>query len=316
MAPKNDSASQLTTYLKELGEDYRESLSKVLDSTTISLEIRSLKALREVMKYEGFDPKIIMKKMLEAHTLTHQNILADADSKWSMTIEVETEGVKTVVDMSNDMEFHVDVQHLCLIFISRGAAYDKIFKKSGKPMQELMSILKEKYGITTIRRQPGTQLDANVITLPRIAATFPTVTVELFHQGLGRTLVEPSEIVGRNVEWPRAFLSPMVASMIPHVDHSPKAQLLAIAVAIDDLLHQTDTKTKLKALFQYMMASYQSTAINPGLKISRCKKWGILQPDQNITFADSIVDCREDCKSMIRRRRAEDPDLERILSLV
>jgi len=57
-------------------------------------------------------------------------------------------------------------------------------------------MMKTKYNINTVKRKPGSQLDAKTITIPRITASFPSITVGLYMKGFGRNIFDPSEIFG------------------------------------------------------------------------------------------------------------------------
>lgn len=82
-------------------------------------------------------------------------------------------------------------------------------------MKKILDMLKIKYTISTLVRRAGQSIDSTTITVPRIAATFPTITVGLFHRELGRMLVDPTLMFGEDHEMPRAFFSLMVSSVIP-----------------------------------------------------------------------------------------------------
>lgn len=97
------------------------------------------------------------------------------------------------------------------MFITRGSAYDKIMRKSSEVMKrcyEKVQIMKAKYNTT--KRAAGLTLDFKTITIPRIADSFPYLTVGLFNKGFGRTIFDPNTIFP-DVEFPRATLSLMVS---------------------------------------------------------------------------------------------------------
>lgn len=182
----------------------------------------------------------------------------------------------------------------------------------------MIGMMKDKYGLITTKRARGKPFGAQVITLPRIAAAFPVVTVTVFGINCGRALVDEVDVVGRAVGWPLYFMAPMIASVIPHVGKGPLAQLLAIAVAIDDLLHKTDAKTGLSALYKYLNVSYMSKVVDAKTKMKKCEEWGIVRRigEQECEFVPVIRDSREACIRRIRERRADDKDLDKILSLL
>jgi len=64
------------------------------------------------------------------------------------------------------------------------------------------------------RKRPRSQLDAKTITIPRIATSFPSITVELYMRGFDRNIFDPSEIFGE-LTLPKALMAPMIASCLP-----------------------------------------------------------------------------------------------------
>lgn len=137
------------------------------------------------------------------------------------------------------------------MFITRRTAFEKILRKSNDVMKNIMNMYRQKYNINVTKRAPGSQLDSKTITIPRIAACFPAITVGLFHHGIGRSIIDP-EVLFPGLE-PRALFSTMIGSMIPVRDNAPLAVLLSIAVRNDDILHQIDRKTGLSALYTCLL---------------------------------------------------------------
>jgi len=75
-------------------------------------------------------------------------------------------------------------------------------------MNQCMGMMKTKYNINTMRRKPGSQLDAKTITILRIAASFPSITVRLYMRDFSRN-IDPSEIFGK-LTLPKALMTPMI----------------------------------------------------------------------------------------------------------
>ena len=203
---------------------------------------------------------------------------------------------------TNNLAFFEDVGILCSFFLRGG--FQKIMK-SNSVMGRVVWVLRNKYNILSTPKPGYPPLRADAITLPRIAAAFPAVTVAAFHQGVGKVLVQPSQIVGRDVEWPRAFMCCMMASMVPEIINKPVAQLLAVAVA-------NRRNTKLIHLLRDLKASLQSTVIPNEVKLSGYRKWGLMVEEVE-EFIPAIKDSAMDCKKYIRAQRPDDPDLESVL---
>lgn len=101
-----------------------------------------------------------------------------------------------VFNISNDDAFRDDMQFICIMFIMRGTAFEKILRKSNDIMKNIMNLYRQKYKINVTKRAPGSQLDSKTIT-KRIAACFPAITVGLFHHGIGRSIVDPEVLFPR-----------------------------------------------------------------------------------------------------------------------
>lgn len=302
----------LQRYTEELGTAVQESLRLLLDDRVIEQERRILEQMRDLIRYEGFDPIVTARNLAALHAKQRLLVEADKDNLWEMKFKMGSPGAEEEITVTNDMEFSSDIRYLCLLFVSRGAAYKKILLKSSDVAKGFLTMLQEKYTISQDRRKPGTAIDSTTITIARVAAAFPTVTMDLYHAGLGRLLVSTSDVTGQSgFEWPKAFLTPMVASMIPR-SVNVKVQLLALAVANDDLLHQGGSKTKLSSLTQYMKASLNSTMIPESVKKARCIKWGILE--QNGSLTPSIAKVKEECLQQIKKKRPDDIDLDKVLN--
>lgn len=301
--------SQLSSIITELSlsDGEAKKVFSTLDLELLSKDIPFIKALAEVARYEGFNPRQIVHKLLLKHGETERRIATDPTELESCSFEVEiVEGGNKVVKaitFTNNMKFNEDMQMICLMFITRGAVVEKIEKKSNESMKKIMRILKVKYDINTNKRKPGTALDSEVITIPRISGSFPNITVGLFNMGFGRCIVEPTTLFPE-VVLPRAIMSPMVASIMPQSPNAPLAVLLAIAVRIDDMLHQTDAKTNLTNLHTYMMASFNSTATTELVKMKACQHWGLgTKINGNFVYAEVIVSCKPRAKEIIRSSR-------------
>lgn len=190
---KVDLASQLTAMMSEQGISDEEvgQMMHAINLETLAEDLPFAKALVEVTKYEGFNPRVMAAILLASHKSYREKV-----RNRSLPAEVIEETLKMPQGdfnfrFSNDEEFKSDMQFIDIVFLTRGAMFDKIKGKSGESMKRLMDMMKAKYNINTRKRKPGTILDSKTVTIPRIAASFPQVTVGLFHKDLGRCLVDP-----------------------------------------------------------------------------------------------------------------------------
>nr|DBA44331.1 TPA_asm: nucleocapsid [Cotesiavirus chinense] len=191
-----------------------------------------------------------------------------------------------------------DMYFLISTFLIRGSSIDKISKKSTEAMVQILDHLTAKYMIAKQKRKAGSALDPKIVTLPRICATFPTLTVDIFVQCQTiRYLVEPTSVFpGLTMkDYPRALWSPMIASVIPN-KKVPVYILYSLALATDNLLHdKREERTNPLKLADYLLASCKSTATTESNKREKCIAWNILKPDGDLAvpirrLEDSITD--------------------------
>lgn len=224
---------------------------------------------------------------------------------------------------TNDEEFKTDMQFIDIVFLTRGAVFDKIKGKNGESMKRLMDLMKAKYNINTRKRKPGTTLDSKTVTIPRIAASFPQVTVGctcftgVRKMSSGPICSIPSRRGRSSASAKGPIFSPMMPSLLPLSEDAPLAVMLAISVKVDDLLHQADQKTSLSTLYQYLMTSYNSTAQTELIKQYACSSWGIgVRTNGGFTYSEPIKNLRARAKLVITQSRGNDPQLLPILEQV
>lgn len=304
---------QLVEVISELQLDESEAKSyfNTLDVKIIGSEKQRLDLLREVMQYEGFSPRQMIGMLLRSHRQTAEDI--ESDPSALECVEGVMKGPRgelmNLRYTCNEL-FHQDIQFICLMFINRGASFDKIRLRSKELMVSVMDLLKQKYNINTAKRKPGATLDSKTITVPRIAACFPTVTVGLFHAGHGRAIFDATSVFGES-HIPRALLSPMMASCVPRALREFRIVLLAISVATDTVLHSENQRTKLRQLLQFMDASFNSTAVTEVCKFKICKFWGVLKADGRP--GDYLPEARRKAVEYVRKARVGDSDVESII---
>lgn len=313
-------ASLLTSFLAEMRASQAdiEVVLDVINTDSLERDLEIMLAIVEIAKYEGFNPREIMMSLLRLYNANKEKLIERPDRLEVFTAQYTTEQGEREFRFTSGESFTKDMEFLCVMFITRGAAFDKILKKSSKTMAKVMSMLKVKYNINTTKRNPGDTLDAKTITVPRIAASFPNLTIGAFFHGYGRCVFEIHNFFpGKSP--PRVIFAPMLASALIKNDDAPLAALLAIAVKTDDVLHQTDAKTSLTRLKTYLDASYNSTALTPEIREHYCFHWGLVKDEEEEgvpKYISTITELRSEAKAMIRKMRPGDPDLESILNAV
>lgn len=308
-----DYVGQLASMITELGltDSQAKLYFSTLDHTSLDAERPHLEAMSLLCKYQGFSPRDMIQSLLTCWESKHSQMTAEEKVIFEYSVTIN--GEERVFTFSSDEKFNRDIEFICVMFITRGTAFAKISTKSLPTMVEIFNMLKAKYNVNTTKRTPGKPLDSKIITIPRIAACFPNITVDAFNSGFGRSIVDPT-VLFPDVTLPRAIFSPMMPSMVSTTSNFPISILLAISVRVDDLLHQIDTKTSLTNLHQYLMASYNATAVTESVKIKYCQRWKIVGPDGK-TYPDIIAQSIR-AKVLIRQSRPNDSGLEQILSLI
>ncbi|KAL0107442.1 hypothetical protein PUN28_015780 [Cardiocondyla obscurior] len=257
-----------------------QSYFETLKTETLEASLAQLRIFNDIAKYEKFNPKDMFMLLLAKHTTMAQTIAANPNSLVERRLVAILDGQEREMIFTNNMRFHSDMQYICLMFLTRGAAYEKSLKKSSEAMVFCMQIMKTKYGINTAKRKGGQSLDEKVITIPRIAATFPNITVDLFHKGFGRSIYS-IELAFPNRKLPRAFFSPMMIALLPKLQGAPFAAMVLLSVMTDDILNQMGTKTNIEQIYSFALASYNSTVQTERIKIKLCAMWGIVERPGN-----------------------------------
>lgn len=309
-----DFTNQAKRYLKDLAGDDLQDVASLFDSGELLKDVSVLKVMEELMKYQGFDPKV-MAGLLYSSWQSGRAVAEDQpDSVSSFTFSARVNNKDVAMKVTSNDSFAQDIKFLCMVFISRGSSIQKIKSRSIETLKQIMEMYVEKYDINTDKKLAGAALSPSTVTLPRICATFPTTTVDLFNSNLGRTLIGPEELFEEEENapvLPRALFAPMVASTIP-ASVSPTAFLFYLALKVDELLHpKPSERTSPANLKQYLMAAVESKATTHKLKLLKCKSWGILT--QAGTLEVSVAAASQMCLNKISGLYANAPNRAAIL---
>lgn len=79
----------------------------------------------------------------------------------------------------------------------RGCSWDKIELKMRPTTVTIINMLKEKLGLDNERRDPGTSISADIVTIPRLASCFPIMVC--FKEGGKVSLHNPKRQKGYSV---------------------------------------------------------------------------------------------------------------------
>ena len=155
--------------------------------------VEAIQSNSEILAYQGFDPAITIKILLEKHETA-----------------IKKEGITDL--KLNRTDFNAVMSYCIAIFLTRGTNWDNIKRKSTLDLQRIMDYLSSNYAIRTKQSKEKGAPEPKVITLSRIAASLPHITVTLFHAGIGRTLLPEDKYQLGNI--PRVLLCPNIASLL------------------------------------------------------------------------------------------------------
>ena len=123
--------------------------------------------------------------------------------------------------------------------------------------------------------------EPKVITLCRIAASHPHITVSLFQGGIRRTLL-PEDKYQIGV-FPRVLLCPKISSLLysepqkSKADFGPHNLILWVNYLNDKVLHSKDSKyTTPRELVQYYAAAYNSSVTVSEQRKFYCRRLGLI----------------------------------------
>lgn len=202
---------------------------------------------------------------------------------------------------------------LVLMFGNRGSRVDKMEKKSEDSFNKFFRILKAKYAIDTTQRKSGERVNPKVITLPRIAACFPSMVCDFVARDYIRTLFIGSELGLEKLS--RGVLNTSITALIPKAWPVGKMIIpFAVAVKTDEVLTQREKqKNTLETVFTYFSASYGSQITPESLRAVFCVKHKL---GTATSYSKDWADAMTPAENYIRDKRASDPNLQAVLDNV
>ena len=241
------------------------SLSMDIDIAGIKFDIdeivKNFDQIAASFAYQGFEP-VKMARLLISRSLSEKRT-GEVAELWSAK-----DG------------FGKDMAILIGIYLSRGTNLAKIYKTCIKSVCDFIDIMMVVYSIHM--RKAGEKverrsLDNDTVTLPRIAACFPIITVKMFNEGIGKTICADYGL--GDVD--RCLLSPMMIAILPLEKSDTAHHIILWKSCMDDkVLHKKDKKLTLpKQLVVYHMANHKSKAIQPNDRIKACVEFGLCNED-------------------------------------
>ncbi|XP_044012225.1 uncharacterized protein LOC122855125 [Aphidius gifuensis] len=180
-------------------------------------------------------------------------------------------------EFKDNMTFTQDITFLITILLTKGSDVNKIKNQLTKKFSDILTHLVQKYKIYTSDDRARRNL--YTVTLPRVAACFPQITVNLFHQGFGRAMMEIPSYFGE-LPVPKVVLSMCFASVMPTKKGETLHHLIIWINYLNDLvIHQTQPEmlTPMSLLISYHFAAFQSEGIRENLRDKVFEKMGLLE---------------------------------------
>ncbi|XP_012232778.1 uncharacterized protein [Linepithema humile] len=273
----------------------------------------------EELTIKGFSPKWIIESMLEKHNLYQRYVVTTSNTfkKFSYVHVNKCDETICQYTFTNVMLFQTDVYILChLYFLISRCGLDK-----WPSVMELMNIMIEKYGISTepiSERESSLNLNppADVVTLSRIAHSYPSITMEIFNYNINATAFFLSSIFPPLYNLSTMICSPIISSLLPFSQDPPLAVLIAINLLLEN--HSgLQTKTPLTTIFLRIFREYKSKVFPESLKYELCWKWKIINAEyKNNIFSSNYALCCKIAKNLIIEMRPEESSLPLLLPLL
>lgn len=261
------------------------------------------------LAYMGFDPIRLIKAMNR-----NSNIYSDM----KVTVSIETPDGNTIT-YSNQETMSSDIRMLILIFCVRGSITEKITSRSIDELKTILDWFSAKYNMNTTVRKAGERIGLEVITIPRICATFASRSTDLYHQGIARQIFSQVAL-GFNeiVSVPKALFSSFLPALILRSLYKPNLTihplLFLAAVVTDETLHRKGKDfTVLIDILAYYKTSYNSAVVNDAGRIIAYVRYGLLTPDQT-SFTPDLIQASQGAPALIRALRPLDPNLPGVLA--
>lgn len=234
-------------------------VSNMEDMWNVSEEV--VKSWYDAAAYQGFDAKAFLLLLLKYK----KEFEDEGKNPQEFKVEYDSGGTTSTFSYKSDETFMTDMCFIILIFLQRGSSWDKISGKTNKGIVSILNHLKTKYRINTHKREAGASLASDTVTVPRIAACFPVRILQFIEMGVGRIMIDKSELTNDDI--PKWLLHPAAASVLPTkpaFDKTAKLIIVTFGVCVltDNLLHRKDGKyTPLAQIIAYLEAARQTAAV-------------------------------------------------------
>lgn len=288
-----------------------------------------IKLVRTALEYQGFDPRVILSQMIRNRKSYESQRMQRVE--WDLRNvgdDLKVTATSANSDkFSNEESLARDANFLITVFLSRNNHISKIVQKSRGGVEDILSMLKEKYNINDDSHSSGTSLESRMITLPRIAGVFPGTAVRMFHDKVVKEIVTHESFPGLNKPDTHAICCPFLPSVCPfglldNEGNNFHSVMIWTAIKLDEIIHRKDKNfTPLIELLGYYRAGYQSAAVPEKSRVAIFKHIGLITVEVKRGEADALVlsnsakALAHACYSSIGQIRVEDENHDLVMKI-
>lgn len=271
-----------------------------------------MKRVVSAFSYQGFDPLKIITLMRNSHKK-----FIDSRTKIDLKFDYIVEGKPVKFEYDSHKTMKEDIQLIIAMFAQRGSSWEKIKTKATVRVEAILEVLKEKYDFDVTLHQPGVSLPPDVVTIPRVVASFPTLICTAYHKHCGKLMFSGDDY-GIPSTLSQALYTPFIVSCIPpewiDVQKNHHLFFFIIHIAIDDVIHRKNsTFTDLKSIFTYYKAAYSTPALPVKFRKNYMSSIGLANTT-NTGFTPLLDDPRDGAEDLIKTLRPRDPNLTNVIS--
>lgn len=246
---------------------------------------------------EELRPRRMIKWIMKTHAHERMMIRKQTAEYKSFDYTYFCNNNKLTFTFHNDMELNEDILILLYLHLAiKSVSFNTI------PVQRILEILHTKYKIQNLFNSPKKSdlIERRCpVTIYRLTLLYPSISVNMFHQGLGM-IANASQILFKEMpDLPRALCHHMIAAIIPHsVDQPPLALLIYIAMKYMSFI-QNEIPSFI-TLYTTIVNLYESNVFPEELKMRLCMNWNIvMQYNTNQSISHTVTNYNEQAKDML-----------------
>lgn len=162
------------------------------------------------------------------------------------------------------------ILNACALFVSRGNNIVKMKQRSTPEVMKLIDDLERYLGITNGTGGP------DVITIPRIAGTFPLIPCKLLFAGMVSPALRPDK------NYPLVMCNTVFPSVIPANSVNLAKASFYFVIRFDELINAASKKKRksgkenIQQNLRYFEIQWRSTTVDNIDRVNACTVWGLL----------------------------------------